>query len=261
MTETLDTVAETAHGPLVVRAEKVCKSFGKLQVLRGINLEIERGEVVVLIGPSGSGKSTLLRCLNRLIDPDAGRIEIAGVEITSKKIKLSQARRNIGFVAQSFNLYPHKTALKNVMEGPRTVLKLSKSDARRRSEELLALVGLSSKLDAYPRQLSGGQQQRVAIARALAMRPEMILFDEPTSALDPELTGEVLDVMKKLADDGMTMLVASHEMHFARKVANRIVMIDGGVVVEEAPPEEMFTHPREKRTREFLSQLMSWETD
>lgn len=261
MTETPRRATEPGPAPLVVHAEKVYKAFGQLQVLRGIDLDIERGEVVVLIGPSGSGKSTLLRCLNRLIDPDSGRIVIAGVEMMGKKINLPKARRNIGFVAQSFNLYPHKTALQNVMEGPRTVLKIPKAEASRQAEELLALVGLSDKLSSYPRQLSGGQQQRVAIARALAMKPAVMLFDEPTSALDPELTGEVLDVMKKLADDGMTMLVASHEMHFARKVANRIVMIDGGVVVEQAPPEEMFLHPREKRTRAFLSQLMSWETD
>jgi polar amino acid transport system ATP-binding protein len=232
-----------------------------VHVLRGLDLEMDRGEVVVLIGPSGSGKSTFLRCLNRLVEPDAGEIVINGSPVTGPKVDLPAARRRIGFVAQSFNLYPHMTALQNVMEGPRTVLKLPRDQARPRAEDLLARVGLESKLDAHPRQLSGGQQQRVAIARALAMQPDVMLFDEPTSALDPELTGEVLDVMKELADDGMTMLVATHEMHFAQRVADRVVMIDEGVVVEQGPPKDLFANPRNERTRRFLSQIMSWEED
>jgi ABC-type polar amino acid transport system ATPase subunit len=259
---TAPTETTTDHTPAagqVLSARGVKKAFGELEVLRGLDLEMHRGEVVVLIGPSGSGKSTLLRCLNRLVDPDAGEIVVNGTPITGAKVDLPQARRQIGFVAQSFNLYPHMTALQNVMEGPRTVLRLSRDALRPRAEELLGRVGLAAKLDSYPRQLSGGQQQRVAIARALAMQPAVMLFDEPTSALDPELTGEVLDVMKELADEGMTMLVASHEMHFARRVAHRVVMIDEGVVVEQGPPEEFFGNPGHERTRRFLSQLMSWD--
>lgn len=243
----------------MVRAEGVTKSFGNLQVLRGIDLTLKRGEVVVLVGASGSGKSTFLRCLNRLIDPDSGTIEIDGVEITHRKANLPRIRRKIGFVAQSFNLYPHMTAAENVMEGPVTVLKHSKSEAREEAIKALSRVGLADKVDNHPRQLSGGQQQRVAIARALAMNPEFMLFDEPTSALDPELTGEVLDVMKQLADEGMTMLIASHEMNFANRVADRIAFVDGGVILEEGPPDQFFNNPREERTKQFLSRLMSWE--
>jgi ABC-type polar amino acid transport system ATPase subunit len=242
-------------------AQEVRKNFGELEVLRGIDLTLARGDVVVLVGASGSGKSTFLRCLNRLIEPDGGRIVIGGEEVTARKADLPKIRRRIGFVAQSFNLYPHMTAAGNVMEGPVTVLGEAKAAARERALEALARVGLAAKVDVYPNQLSGGQQQRVAIARALAMNPQLMLFDEPTSALDPELTGEVLDVMKRLADDGMTMLIASHEMHFARRVADRIVFIDEGLVLEEAPPDEFFGSPREVRTRRFLSRLMSWETD
>lgn len=243
----------------MVRAEGVTKSFGNLQVLRGIDMTLRRGEVVVLVGASGSGKSTFLRCLNRLIDPDSGVIEIDGVEITSKKANLPRIRRKIGFVAQSFNLYPHMTAAENVMEGPVTVLGHSKSEARAEAVKALTRVGLAEKVDNHPRQLSGGQQQRVAIARALAMNPEFMLFDEPTSALDPELTGEVLDVMKQLADEGMTMLIASHEMNFANRVAHRIAFVDAGVILEEGPPDRFFNEPREERTKQFLSRLMSWE--
>jgi polar amino acid transport system ATP-binding protein len=222
---------------------------------------VQRGEVLVIIGPSGSGKSTFLRCLNRLIEPDGGRIVVAGFDMTDRKTDLPKARRHIGLVSQHFNLYPHMTAIGNVMEGPVTVLRTPREEARTRARELLARVGLADKVDAYPRQLSGGQQQRVAIARALAMDPAVMLFDEPTSALDPELTGEVLDVMKQLADDGMTMLVVSHEMHFASRVAHRVAMFDHGVIVEEGPTTELFTRAREERTRRFLSQLLSWETE
>jgi len=248
-------------GTPIVLVEDLHKSFGSLRVLRGIDLAVSRGEVVVLIGPSGSGKSTLLRCLNRLIEPDRGRIVIAGEEITHPKANLPKARRKIGLVSQHFNLYPHMTALRNVMEGPATVLKLSKGEARERALELLTRVGLADKVDARPRELSGGQQQRVAIARALAMNPMVMLFDEPTSALDPELTGEVLNVMKELADEGMTMLVVSHEMHFANRVADRVVMFDQGQIVEQGPPTEIFRRAKEERTRQFLNQLLTWETD
>jgi polar amino acid transport system ATP-binding protein len=245
----------------IVVVEDLHKSYGTLEVLRGVNLRVARGEVVVLIGPSGSGKSTFLRCLNRLIDPERGRIVVAGFEMTNPKTNLPKARTRIGLVSQHFNLYPHMTAIQNVMEGPLTVLRLPRETARQRAAELLARVGLSDKLDVFPRQLSGGQQQRVAIARALAMDPAVMLFDEPTSALDPELTGEVLDVMKGLADSGMTMIVVSHEMHFAYRVANEIVMLDGGQVVESGPPAQIFRRAKEERTRRFLSQLLSWEAE
>ncbi len=245
----------------VVLAQNVRKSFGSLEVLKGVNLEVRRGEVLVMIGPSGSGKSTFLRCLNRLTDPDGGRIVVAGYEMTGRRTDLPKARRHVGFVSQHFNLYPHKTAVGNVMEGPLTVLHMSRAEASARARELLDRVGLADKVNAYPRQLSGGQQQRVAIARALAMDPAVMLFDEPTSALDPELTGEVLDVMKKLADEGMTMLVVSHEMHFAYRVADRVVMFDEGRVIEEGPPEVLIRGAREERTRRFLNQLLTWEAE
>jgi ABC-type polar amino acid transport system ATPase subunit len=254
----LDAAAATDS---IVIAEEVHKSFGALHVLRGVNLSVRRGEVLVIIGPSGSGKSTFLRCLNRLTDPDSGRIVVAGYEMTNARTDLPKARRHIGLVSQHFNLYPHMTAVQNVMEGPVTVLRTPRADARRRAMEILGRVGLSDKVDVFPRQLSGGQQQRVAIARALAMEPAVMLFDEPTSALDPELTGEVLDVMKELADDGMTMLVVSHEMHFASRVAHRVAMFDEGVIIEEGPTAEIFKSAREDRTRRFLSQLLSWETE
>lgn len=234
------------------------KSFGSLQVLNGVDLDVDRGEVVVVIGPSGGGKSTLLRCINRLVDPDAGVIRVGDATITAPKAKLPLIRRRIGFVSQHFNLYPLKTALENVMEGPVTVLKEPKHAARSRAMELLASVGLQAKVASYPRELSGGQQQRVAIARALSMDPELILFDEPTSALDPELTGEVLDVMKRLGETGITMLIASHEMHFARDVADRIVMIDAGVVIEDGAPVDFFERPQQDRTKQFLSRVTTW---
>jgi ABC-type polar amino acid transport system ATPase subunit len=247
-------------GPIVT-AEAVHKSFGALHVLKGVSLTVERGQVLVIIGPSGSGKSTFLRCLNRLTDPDSGRIVVAGHDMTSRSTDLPRARRQIGLVSQHFNLYPHMNVLHNVMEGPVTVLGLPKSQAEQRARDLLQRVGLADKIDARPRQLSGGQQQRVAIARALAMDPAVMLFDEPTSALDPELTGEVLDVMKQLADSGMTMVVVSHEMHFAYRVADRVAMFDQGVVIESGPPAELFNRAREERTRRFLSQLLTWEAE
>jgi len=258
---TLNGVTPRGADEPVVLVEGLHKSYGSVVVLRGISLTVRKGEVIVLIGPSGSGKSTFLRCLNRLIDPEKGRIVVAGYEMTNPRTNLPRARRHIGLVSQHFNLYPHMTAVQNVMEGPVTVLRVPKGEARKRALELLDQVGLADRADFHPRQLSGGQQQRVAIARALAMDPAVMMFDEPTSALDPELTGEVLDAMKSLADAGMTMLVVSHEMHFASRVANRVVMFDHGLVVEEGPPEQMFTQAREERTRRFLNQILSWETE
>ena len=242
----------------IIRVEDLHKHFGAMHVLRGVNLEVARGEVVVIIGPSGSGKSTFLRCLNRLEEPSRGRIWLEGTDITDRRVNLPRVRRQIGMVFQHFNLFPHRTALENVMEGPRTVLRVGREEARTRARQLLVKVGLADKVDVKPSALSGGQQQRVAIARALAMDPKVMLFDEVTSALDPELVGEVLTVMKQLADEGMTMLVVTHEMHFGEKVADRVVMFDEGVIIEEGPPKRVFTRADHERTRRFLSQL-HWE--
>jgi polar amino acid transport system ATP-binding protein len=242
----------------IIRVEDLHKHFGAMHVLRGVNLEVARGEVVVIIGPSGSGKSTFLRCLNRLEEPSRGRIWLEGTDITDRRVNLPRVRRQIGMVFQHFNLFPHRTALENVMEGPRTVLRVGREEARTRARQLLVKVGLADKVDVKPNALSGGQQQRVAIARALAMDPKVMLFDEVTSALDPELVGEVLTVMKQLADEGMTMLVVTHEMHFGEKVADRVVMFDEGVIIEEGPPKRVFTRADHERTRRFLSQL-HWE--
>ncbi|MBI3455059.1 MAG: amino acid ABC transporter ATP-binding protein [Candidatus Rokubacteria bacterium] len=242
----------------MLRVENLHMAFGALQVLRGVSLTVTRGEVVVIIGPSGSGKSTFLRCLNRLEEPTRGRILLGEVEITGPGVDLPRVRRDIGMVFQHFNLFPHMTALGNVMEGPRTVLRVSPAEARQRALGLLEKVGLSDKADVKPAQLSGGQQQRVAIARALAMDPKVMLFDEVTSALDPELVGEVLTVMKRLADDGMTMLVVTHEMPFGERVADRVLMFDEGVIVEAGPPAKIFTKADHERTRRFLNQL-HWE--
>ena len=242
----------------IIRVEDLHKHFGAMHVLRGVNLEVARGEVVVIIGPSGSGKSTFLRCLNRLEEPSRGRIWLEGTDITARRVNLPRVRRQIGMVFQHFNLFPHRTALENVMEGPRTVLRVGREEARTRARQLLVKVGLADKVDVKPSALSGGQQQRVAIARALAMDPKVMLFDEVTSALDPELVGEVLTVMKQLADEGMTMLVVTHEMHFGEKVADRVVMFDEGVIIEEGPPKRVFTRADHERTRRFLSQL-HWE--
>ena len=239
----------------MIRVQDLHKRFGTLHVLRGVDLAVARGEVVVIIGPSGSGKSTFLRCLNRLEEPSRGRIFLEGTDITHPKVNLPRVRRQIGMVFQHFNLFPHRTALENVMEGPSTVLRMSRADARARAQALLDKVGLADKLDVKPSALSGGQQQRVAIARALAMDPKVMLFDEVTSALDPELVGEVLTVMKRLADEGMTMLVVTHEMQFGKKVADRVVMFDEGVIIEEGPPEKIFSRADHERTRRFLSQL------
>jgi ABC-type polar amino acid transport system ATPase subunit len=244
----------------LIRVEGLYKSFGTVEVLRGVSLRTLQGEVVVIIGPSGSGKSTLLRCLNRLQEPDRGRIRIDGQEITSPQAKVANMRSRMGMVFQQFNLFPHMTAVGNVMEGLVTVQRMPKQQARERALRELEKVGLAHKAEAAPGQLSGGQQQRVAIARALAMEPKVMLFDEPTSALDPELIHEVLDVMKKLAEDGMTMLVVTHELHFAERVAHRVLMFDHGVIVEEGKPVEMFRRAQEERTRRFLRQII-WETE
>lgn len=229
------------------------KVFGKLEVLRGVDLQVTEGEVVCIIGPSGSGKSTFLRCLNRLEKPDSGSVEIDGYHITDRRININKVRENIGMVFQQFNLFPHMTVKKNIMMAPVSLKKMSKAAAEQKAIELLRRVGLEEKAEAYPKQLSGGQQQRVAIARALAMEPDIMLFDEPTSALDPEMVGEVLSVMKELAAGGMTMLVVTHEMGFARDVADRVVFMADGAILEEGPPEKIFTEPQQQRTREFLN--------
>lgn len=235
------------------------KQFQHLHVLKGISLNVDKGKVIVIIGPSGSGKTTLLRCLNALEIPTSGTVRIGEVKLDfSQKVERSQLpllRKQTGMVFQNYNLFPHMTALENVMEGPVTVKKESKEKARAKASTLLAKVGLGDKLDHYPAQLSGGQQQRVGIARALAMDPHVMLFDEPTSALDPELVGEVLKVMKELALEGMTMVVVTHEMGFAREVADEVIFMDQGVVVEQGSPEQLFTQPREVRTRQFLQHL------
>jgi ABC-type polar amino acid transport system ATPase subunit len=232
------------------------KHFGKLHVLRGITTEVQRGEVVVLIGPSGCGKSTLLRCLNRLEQPTSGSIRVNGIEVTSPQADLRAVRRQVGMVFQRFHLFPHLTARENVALAPRHVLKIAEEEAQEQAQELLKRVGLANKAEAFPAQLSGGQQQRVAIARALAMQPQVMLFDEPTSALDPELVGEVLEVMRDLAREGMTMCVVTHEMAFAEEVAHRVLFLDEGLIIEEGSPQQMFNAPRHERTRTFLQRVL-----
>ncbi len=240
--------------PYIVEMENICKSFGEVQVLRGITLRLHEGEKVVIIGPSGSGKSTILRCLNRLEPIQQGVIKFDGQEIT-EKYDLCSLRTKIGMVFQRFNLFPHKTALENVMEAPLIVKKEKRDAARELAASLLEKVGLGDKCDRFPRELSGGQQQRVAIARALAMQPQIMLFDEPTSALDPELVGEVLEVMKELAVAGMTMVVVTHEMDFAREVADRVLFMDQGIIVEEGTPQDIFEAPQQERTQSFLRRI------
>ena len=239
-----------------ITVKNLKKNFGPLEVLKDINLEIEEGEVVCLIGPSGSGKSTFLRCLNRLEDITDGLVMVDGHLMSDKKIDLNKIRENIGMVFQHFNLFPHLTVLENITIAPVELKKMTKAQAREKAMELLDKVGLAEKAEVYPAQLSGGQKQRVAIARALAMGPEVMLFDEPTSALDPEMVGEVLEVMKQLAAEGMTMVVVTHEMGFAREVADRVVFMDGGYIVEEGTPEEVFGHPKEERTISFLNKVL-----
>ena len=239
-----------------VNVTNLHKSFGKLEVLRGIDLQIAEGEVVCIIGPSGSGKSTFLRCLNQLETATSGSIVVDGFEICDKKTNINRVRQNIGMVFQSFNLFSHLTVLKNVMLAPVDLKKMDKKTAEENAKELLARVGLADKAHVYPPQLSGGQQQRVAIARALAMKPDIMLFDEPTSALDPEMVGEVLAVMKELAKGGMTMAVVTHEMGFARDVADRVIFMDEGVIMEEGTPEEIFKNPKNERTQAFLNCIL-----
>jgi polar amino acid transport system ATP-binding protein len=268
MTDKLSKTQGTPAGDTVpmVRAEGVHKSFGHVEVLKGIDLEVKPGEVFCLIGPSGSGKSTFLRCINHLETVTAGRLyvdgELVGYRERGGKLHemrpgdVAKQRRDVGMVFQHFNLFPHRTALANIIEAPLHVKKVKKKEAVERGRDLLNQVGLADKADAYPAQLSGGQQQRVAIARALAMNPKLMLFDEPTSALDPELVGDVLAVMKKLAAEGMTMLVVTHEMGFAREVADKLVFMDAGVIVESGHPRELMSNPQHDRTKAFLSKVM-----
>jgi ABC-type polar amino acid transport system ATPase subunit len=239
----------------MIKTKNLHKSFGDLDVLKGIDLDVETGEVVVLIGVSGSGKSTLLRCLNFLEMPNEGEIIIDGRQVDLKKDDLSNVRAEVGMVFQHFNLFPHKTVLENIMEAPIIVKKMKKERAEKEARVILEKVGLSDKADVYPGKLSGGQKQRVAIARALAMEPKALLFDEPTSALDPELVGEVLQVMQDLANEGMTMVVVTHEMKFAKEVADRIVMLDEGCIIENTDPHTFFNHSTNERTRQFLEMV------
>ena len=240
----------------MIRVNNLHKSFEKNEVLKGINEHIEKGEVVVVIGPSGSGKSTFLRCLNLLEVPTSGEIIFEGKNITDKKVDINKIREKMGMVFQQFNLFPHKTVLDNLTIAPIKVKGVSKADAEKKAKELLDRVGLLNKADAYPSSLSGGQKQRIAIARALAMDPDVMLFDEPTSALDPEMVGEVLNVMKELAKEGMTMVAVTHEMGFAREVGDRILFMDKGNIMEEGTPEEIFSNPKNPRTIDFLSKVL-----
>ena len=240
----------------MIRVNNLHKSFGKNDVLKGINEHIKKGEVVVVIGPSGSGKSTFLRCLNLLEEPTSGEIVFEGNSITDKKVDINKIREKMGMVFQQFNLFPHKTVLQNLTIAPIKVKGLSKAEAEKKAMELLERVGLSNKATAYPSSLSGGQKQRIAIARALAMDPDVMLFDEPTSALDPEMVGEVLNVMKDLAKEGMTMVVVTHEMGFAREVGDRIIFMDNGSIVEQGTPNEIFSNPKNPRTIDFLSKVL-----
>jgi glutamate transport system ATP-binding protein len=250
-------VTSRPNGEPLVRLSGVNKWFGDLHVLQAIDLDIDRGEVIVVIGPSGSGKSTLCRAINRLEPIEQGEISIDGVRLPEEGKQLAALRSDVGMVFQSFNLFAHKTVLENVMLGPVKVRRKSKSEAEKRARELLDRVGVSAQADKYPAQLSGGQQQRVAIARALAMDPKVMLFDEPTSALDPEMINEVLEVMVGLARDGMTMVVVTHEMGFARRAANRVVFMDGGRIVESSDPEAFFTNPTSNRAKDFLSKILN----
>lgn len=239
-----------------VEIKNLKKSFGKLEVLKDINLSVEEGEVICIIGPSGSGKSTMLRCINALEEATSGTIIVDGNEITAKKGNIDLYRRDIGMVFQQFNLFPHKTVFQNITMAPVSLKVMTQEEADAKATQLLERIGLLDKKDNYPDQLSGGQQQRVAIVRALAMNPDVMLFDEPTSALDPEMVGEVLNVMKDLAKEGMTMIVVTHEMGFAREVANRVIFIDDGYIVEQGPPAEVFDHPQNPRTINFLNMVL-----
>ena len=240
----------------MVHVENLKKNFGKLEVLKDISVDIAEGEVVVLLGPSGSGKSTFLRCLNQLEIATAGKILVDGNDVTDKHIDINKVRENIGMVFQHFNLFDHKTVLENIMMAPVELKKMTKGEAKEKGMQLLKRVGMDSKADCYPSQISGGQKQRVAIARALAMNPKIMLFDEPTSALDPEMVGEVLAVMKELASEGMTMVVVTHEIGFAREVADRVIFMDDGYIVEQGTPQEVILNPKEPRTIDFLNKVL-----
>ena len=240
----------------MISVTDLCKSFNGMQVLNGINLEIDKGDVICIIGPSGSGKSTFLRCLNLLEKPSSGSILFEGCELTAKNVDLNKHRQKMGMVFQQFNLFPHMTVLDNLTCAPIMLKKATKEQAEKKAMELLARIGLADRADAWPNQLSGGQKQRVAIVRALCMEPDVMLFDEPTSALDPEMVGEVLDVMKELAVSGMTMVVVTHEMGFAREVSNRVLFLDGGVIAEQGTPDEIFGAPKCERLRSFLAKVL-----
>ena len=246
----------TTNDKTIISVKDLQKSFGKLDVLSGIDIDINRGDVVVVIGPSGSGKSTFLRCLNRLEESTGGSIYFEGVDITAKDVNINKHRQKMGMVFQQFNLFPHLTIMKNLTVGPTKLLGKSQAEAEAKAQELLDRVGLGDRAYSYPNQLSGGQKQRVAIVRALCMEPEVMLFDEPTSALDPEMVGEVLEVMKELAREGMTMVVVTHEMGFAREVANRVIFIDEGKIMEEGSPVQIFSQPKHPRLRDFLSKVL-----
>ena len=241
---------------VLIKVDNLCKSFDNVDVLKGINAEIHKGDVMVVIGASGSGKSTFLRCLNRLEEPTGGKIYFEGTDITDPSVNINIHRQKMGMVFQQFNLFPHMTVLKNLTLGPIKLLKKSKPEAEKRAMELLERVGLADRATAYPSQLSGGQKQRIAIVRALCMEPDVMLFDEPTSALDPEMVGEVLEVMKQLAKDGMTMVVVTHEMGFAREVGTSVVFVDDGVIVEQGEPKEFFENPKNQRLKDFLSKVL-----
>ena len=246
----------TTDKEVLIKVDKLEKKFDDLEVLKGIDLEIDKGDVIVIIGASGSGKSTFLRCLNLLEEPTGGKIYFEGTDITDPKVNINLHRQKMGMVFQQFNLFPHMTVLKNMTLGPIKLLKQSKEEAEANAMKLLERVGLADRADAYPSQLSGGQKQRVAIVRALAMNPDVLLFDEPTSALDPEMVGEVLDVMKSLAKDGMTMAVVTHEMGFAREVGTQVIFIDEGVIVEQNETEEFFNNPKSPRLQDFQSKVL-----
>ena len=246
----------TTDNNALISVKNLCKSFDGVEVLKGVNAEIDKGDVMVVIGASGSGKSTFLRCLNLLEEPTSGTILFEGVDITDKNVNINTHRQKMGMVFQQFNLFPHMTVLRNLTLGPTKLLGMSREEAEKKAMELLDRVGLAERADAYPNQLSGGQKQRIAIVRALAMNPDVMLFDEPTSALDPEMVGEVLEVMKKLAKAGMTMVVVTHEMGFAREVGTDIVFVDDGVIVEQGSHDEFFNNPKSPRLRDFLSKVL-----
>ena len=255
--EGIEGIGNDVRDKEMIRIKNLKKKYGNLEVLKGISTEVKEGEVISIIGPSGSGKSTFLRCINRLEEPTSGEIRIDGKNILERRVDINKIREEVGMVFQHFNLYPHKTVLENITLGPIKLRKVSKPEAEKLAMELLEKVGLADKRDVYPNKLSGGQKQRVAIARALAMNPKIILFDEPTSALDPEMIGEVLEVMKELAHAGMTMIVVTHEMGFAKNVANRVFFMDGGYILEDAKPSELFENPKTERAKEFLDKVLN----